>query len=61
MDPIIFLFMGGLIVALAIEEYNIHKRIALFILSKMGAKVVPAQLFPWSPAKIMDTIGFLIV
>ncbi|MBK8244813.1 MAG: anion permease [Saprospiraceae bacterium] len=35
-DPIIFLFMGGFFLALAIEKWNLHQRIALNILKKTG-------------------------
>lgn len=36
-DPIIFLFMGGFFLALAIEKWNLHQRIALNILFKSGS------------------------
>lgn len=38
MDNIIFLFIGGFILAFALEKWNLHKRIAYLILCRVGTK-----------------------
>lgn len=47
-NPLIFLFMGGFIIALAMEKWQLHRRIAMSILSVVGVK----------PSSII--IGFII-
>jgi sodium-dependent dicarboxylate transporter 2/3/5 len=44
----IFLFLGGFIIALAMEQWNLHKRIALFIIRTIGS----------GPSRIV--LGFMV-
>ncbi len=37
-NPLIFLFMGGFIIALAMEKTHLHRRIALNIVSRVGTR-----------------------
>lgn len=37
-DPVIYLFMGGFLLALAMERWNLHRRIALGIIASVGTK-----------------------
>ena len=39
MDPILFLFIGGFLIAFAIERWGLHRRLALHILSATGGSV----------------------
>jgi len=52
MDPIMFLFIGGFILAIAIEHWNLHKRIALRILIGVGKR--PSSIL----AGVMGTTYF---
>lgn len=47
-SPIVFLFFGGFVLALALEKVNLHKRIALTIIKKTGT----------SPNQVI--LGFMI-
>jgi sodium-dependent dicarboxylate transporter 2/3/5 len=47
-SPIVFLFFGGFVLALAIEKVNLHRRIALTIIKKTGT----------TPNKVI--LGFMI-
>lgn len=37
-DPIIFLFMGGFMLSMAMQKWNLHRRIALGIISRVGSR-----------------------
>lgn len=52
-DPTIFLFMGGFILALGMQRWNLHRRLALRVVLMVGTK--PKQLI----AGFMLATGFL--
>jgi len=73
-DPIIFLLLGGFLLALAIEEWNLHQRIALSIVARVGVSpnrllfgfmLATASLSMWisntATAMMMVPIGVAVV
>lgn len=52
-NPIIFLFLGGFLIALSMERWQLHRRIALGILSRVGGR--PAAIL----AGFMAATAFL--
>ncbi|ASU82099.1 anion transporter [Nocardiopsis gilva YIM 90087] len=52
-NPIIFLFMGGFMLALAMQKWNLHRRIALTVVAAVGTS--PAMLI----AGFMLATGFI--
>lgn len=38
-NPLVFMFMGGFIIAAAMQKWNLHKRLALWVLSSIGSSL----------------------
>lgn len=73
-DNTIFLFMGGFLIALAMQKWNLHKRMALFIIASVGTSteqivlgfmVATGTLSMWisntATAMMMVPIGMAVI
>ncbi|WP_281974934.1 SLC13 family permease [Halobacillus litoralis] len=73
-DNTIFLFMGGFLIALAMQKWNLHKRMALFIIASVGTSteqivlgfmVATGSLSMWisntATAMMMVPIGMAVI
>ncbi len=74
MNPMILLFLGGFLIAIGMQRWQLHHRIALFILARIGHKpqrivlgflVVSAVLSMWisntATAMMMVAIGLAVI
>ncbi|MCJ8138769.1 SLC13 family permease [Falsirhodobacter halotolerans] len=52
-SPIVFLFLGGFLIAIAMEKWNLHRRIALLTISRIGMQ--PRRII----LGVMISTGFL--
>ena len=64
--PYIFLYAGGFIIAIAIERWNLHRRIALNIINLIGADTRSATGRGWASRqtgnkKIVNAISNLLI
>ena len=73
-SPIIFLYVGGFLIALAMERWNLHRRLALTVLARIGGRadrmvlgflLVTAGLSMWisntATAVMMLPIGMAVI
>jgi len=55
-NPIIYLFFGGFVLGIAIEKWNLHRRVALNILRKSGSKTGHVVLGAMLATALLSTL-----